>query len=179
MEPLRGGGLAIPPPVVQEVYDAFPIKRRPVDWAFRHLIDRPEVSCILSGVNTLEQLKDTMSIFSAPDALPGCLKPDEKAMIARVRATYEAIPTVPCTSCKYCMPCPKGVLINRVFSTYNEGLMFDNFRQPKRAYMFITKEGKDASNCVNCGECEKKCPQHIAIPAELRKAHEALKGWIE
>jgi predicted aldo/keto reductase-like oxidoreductase len=179
MEPLRGGGLATPPPVVKALYAAHGVRRPPVDWAFRHLLDRPEVSCILSGVTTLEQLKDNIKIFSAKDAVPGCLTAADKELIKKVRAAYESLASIPCTGCEYCMPCPKGVNISRIFSSYNDGIMFTNFAPAKRGYMFITAQKGDATHCVACGACEKKCPQRIGIIEQLKVAHKALEGWRE
>ncbi|MDR2602193.1 MAG: aldo/keto reductase [Spirochaetaceae bacterium] len=179
MEPLRGGGLANPAKAVAGLYDAYPVKRRPVEWAFRHLINYPEVSCILSGVSTMEQLKDDIAIFSEKDAVPGCLSEADKALIAKVRQSYESVRSIPCTGCEYCLPCPQNVQIPNAFSLYNDGMAFENFDQPSRAYSFSTAAKSDASFCVECGLCEEKCPQHIEIPEQLKIAHEKLKGWIE
>jgi predicted aldo/keto reductase-like oxidoreductase len=179
MEPLRGGGLAAPPPAVKAVYDESPVKRSAVEWAFRHLLNYPEVSTILSGLTTMEQLKEDIEIFSKPGAVPGCLGRDEEEIIARVRARYESLVSIPCTACEYCLPCSRGVNIPGVFSKFNEGAMFGSYTQPQRSYFFQTRNGQDASLCVACGVCEKKCPQHIDIITKLKTAHEALKGWIE
>ena len=97
----------------------------------------------------------------------------------RVKKAYDGLVSIPCTGCEYCLPCPKGVNIPGVFSRYNDGMAFQNFDQPKRSYMFLGRNGQDATNCVACGACEKKCPQHIDIINQLKVAHEALKGWIE
>jgi predicted aldo/keto reductase-like oxidoreductase len=183
MEPLRGGGLATPPPPIQKIYDAHNDahnnKRTAVDWSFRHLLDRSEVSCILSGMSTMEQLKENIRIFSAPDAVAGCLSNADKEMIACVRGEYAKLRSIPCTGCRYCMPCPNNVDIPGIFSLYNDGISFANFEQPRRSYMFTTKAGQDAVQCIECGQCEEKCPQSIAIKSELKNAHEKLKGWIE
>ena len=179
MEPLRGGGIASPTTAVKALYDAHPVKRSAVDWAFRHLINYPQVSCILSGVSTLEQLKENIALFSAPDALPGCLREDDKALIAKVREHYLSIRSIPCTGCEYCLPCPNGVQIPAIFANYNDGVSFENFNQCRRAYMFTTAAKQDASRCVECGDCTEKCPQRIDIPARLKEAHEKLKGWVE
>jgi predicted aldo/keto reductase-like oxidoreductase len=179
MEPLRGGSLVTPPPAVQPIYDAYPVKRSPVDWAFRHLLDYPEVSTILSGVTTMEQLKEDIEIFSKPDAVPRCLSAEDKALIARVRKQYESLKSIPCTGCEYCLPCPQGVNIPGVFSNYNDGVSFGNFEQSQRGYFFAAMGNQDASHCVACGACEKKCPQHIKIIDMLKNAHESLKGWVE
>ena len=179
MEPLRGGGLAVPPRRVGELYAGYPVKRSAVEWAFRHALNYPEVSTVLSGMSTLEQIKENIEIFSKPDAVPLCLDPGEKDLLKRVKAIYESLKNIPCTGCEYCLPCPSGVEIPGVFGRYNEGIMFENFNQPSRAYMFLGMAKKDASVCTGCGECEKKCPQHIEVAKELKVAHEALKGWIE
>ena len=179
MEPLRGGGLVNAPAPVKEVYGSAPVQRPAVEWAFRHLINYPQISTILSGMSTLEQLKDNIEIFSKPDAVPGCLSPEEKDVIARAKKAYESIVTIPCTGCEYCLPCPKGVNIPGVFSRYNDGHMFGAFDQPRRSYMFLGRSGGDATNCVACGACETKCPQHIDIINQLKIAHKALEGWVE
>ena len=179
MEPVRGGNLASPPPPVQAIYDEYPVRRSAVEWAFRHLINYPEVSTILSGVSTLEQLKEDIAIFSNPGAVPGCLSNEEKAIIDRVREKYVSLASIPCTACEYCLPCPQGVNIPQVFSRYNEGAMFGTLEPARRGYFFQVKTQQDASRCAACGACEPKCPQRIPIMAELKKAHEHLRGWIE
>ena len=179
MEPLRGGGLAKAPATVQKLYDEFPTKRSPVEWAFRHLLNYPQVSTILSGMSTLEQIKENIAIFSKPDAIPNCLSGEEKALLRKAKAAYDAIETIPCTGCEYCMPCPHGVNIPRVFALYNDALRFENFEPSKRGYWFTTNMGGDAGRCEECGECEPKCPQGIEIIQELKVTHQALGGWIE
>jgi predicted aldo/keto reductase-like oxidoreductase len=184
MEPIRGGNLAYPPASVQAVYDGYrvngrPLERSAVEWAFLHLIDYPEVSVVLSGVSTLEQLKENIEIFSRPGAVPGCLSGGEKKTLAQVREKYRSLASIPCTACEYCLPCPQGVNIPQVFAKYNEGVMFDTFEPARRNYYFQVGFGQDASGCVECKICETKCPQHIPVARELKKAHEKLKGWIE
>jgi predicted aldo/keto reductase-like oxidoreductase len=179
MEPLRGGGLASPPAAVQALYDAHPVKHSGAEWAFRHLLDYPEVSCVLSGLSTLAQVEDSVRIFSEKDAVPGCLSADDKALLARAREKYNALRPIPCTACKYCMPCPNGVNIPNAFTLYNDGFSFTEWSQSKRAYSFATKGKSDASLCAECGLCETKCPQKIAVMKELKVAHEKLKGWVE
>ena len=179
MEPLRGGCLSNPPKRIRAIYDEFPVKRSAVEWAFRHLLDYPEVSTVLSGMTTLEQLKENIAIFSKDDAAPGCVSSEERDVLSKVKLAYESVQLIPCTACEYCLPCPNGVDIPGVFSRYNDGNMFESFDQPKRSYMFLERQKKDATLCESCGACEKKCPQHIEITKQLKVAHEALKGWIE
>jgi predicted aldo/keto reductase-like oxidoreductase len=130
-------------------------------------------------MSTLEQLKENIRIFSEPDAVAGCLSAADKEMIARVREAYGKLRSIPCTGCRYCMPCPNNVDIPGIFSLYNDGIAFDNFEQPRRAYMFTTKVGQNAAQCIECGQCEEKCPQTIAIKNELKNAHKKLAGWVE
>jgi predicted aldo/keto reductase-like oxidoreductase len=184
MEPLRGGLLATPPAPVKAIYEEYERetgapKRSAVEWAFRHLLSYPEVSVILSGTTTLPQLAEDIEIFSKPESVPGCLTDGERDVLSRVKTKYESLKAIPCTGCQYCMPCPQGVEIPGVFARYNDGMMFGNFDQPRRSYMFTMRAGRDASKCVACGACEKKCPQGIDIINKLKTAHEKLKGWIE
>ncbi|MDR3303437.1 MAG: aldo/keto reductase [Treponema sp.] len=184
MEPLRGGLLATPPAAVTALYDEYREKsgapqRSAVEWAFRHLINYPEVSVILSGTTTLPQLTEDIAIFSKPEAIPGCLSVEEQRTLSRVKDTYESLKAIPCTGCEYCLPCPNGVDIPGIFRRYNDGMMYGAFDPPRRTYMFATRAKQDASYCAACGDCEKKCPQGIAIISTLKAAHEKLKGWVE
>ena len=172
MEPLRGGSLARTPADVQKVYDAFPVKRSPVEWAFRYLYDRPEIITILSGVSTMAQLDDNIRIFQ--DAAPHCMDQAEKDLIRTVRETYMARMKVGCTGCEYCQPCPKGVKIPEIFRPYDNACMFDDMEGFARHYSRMKEKGEDASLCVSCGKCETMCPQHIPIRQQLRAIREAF-----
>ena len=172
MEPLRGGGLANAPASVQKIYDEYPEKRSAVEWALRFVYNFPEVSCVLSGVSTMEQLKDNIRIFE--EAKPDVMSEEDLAMIDRVREEYNKLIKVPCTGCSYCIPCPKGVNIPRIFYLYNSGSMYGDYEMIKELYGFVLNANADATQCIGCGACEKKCPQHIHIIDALPKAHEAL-----
>jgi len=172
MEPLRGGSLARTPEDVQAVYDAFETKRSPVEWAFRYLYDRPEVITILSGVSTMEQLEDNIRIFA--DAQANCMNEAEKKLICTVRETYLSRMKVGCTGCEYCMPCPKGVRIPRIFRSYDESLIYNNPDAFKGYYEKLKADGVDAAQCVQCGKCEKLCPQHIHIREQLKAIAEVF-----
>ena len=172
MEPLRGGGLVNPPPEVQALYNSFETKRSPVEWGFRHVYDNPGVSVVLSGVSSMDQLKENIAIFE--HALPGCMSEAEKQLITKVRLAYEGRVTVPCTGCAYCMPCPAHVNIPKLFDLNNSGIMLDNPRNPRKSYLKQKSAGTDASQCVECGLCVSQCPQSINIPQQLKKVHEYL-----
>jgi predicted aldo/keto reductase-like oxidoreductase len=179
MEPLRGGNLARGTAAVNHIYESAPIKRSPVEWAFRYAANFPQVSTILSGMTTLEQLKENIELFSQPDIQAGNLSDSDLGMLAKVKAAYESIVTIPCTGCEYCMPCPQGVGIPETFQKYNTAKMFENFEPSRRTYMFQTRADRDVSHCVKCGICETKCPQGIKIVEQLQLAHDSLKGWVE
>ena len=183
MEPLRGGGLTKAPAPVAKVYDEYNKKhgknRSPAEWAFRHLANYPEVSSILSGMSTMEQLKDNLAIFSQDDMAPGCLNDEEKAVIVSAREAYESIVSNECTGCNYCVPCPQNVDIPTVFTRYNDGNRFGHFDQVRRSYMYIRRGGRSATECTSCGICVPKCPQGMDIPSRLQEAHAVLDGWEE
>jgi hypothetical protein len=179
MEPLRGGGLCQSPKPVAALYDNFPIRRTPTEWAFRYLANMPGVASITSGMSNMEQLKKNIAIFSQPDIIPNHLTAEEELLIFSARKAYESIVTIPCTSCNYCMPCPQNVGIPTVFNLYNDGNRFEFYDQVRRSYMFARRGGRGVNKCTECGICVPKCPANIDIPAELKAVHEKLKGWEE
>jgi predicted aldo/keto reductase-like oxidoreductase len=174
MEGLRGGALAKAPKPVQALYDAYPGNRSPVEWGFRHLVNYPEVSVILSGVSTLDQLKEDIELFSKSDFTPNCLSTAETTVLREAKKAYDSLTKVPCTGCEYCLPCPNNVAIPRVFAGYNDGFRFDHWQQSKMFYGFMKMQKVDVSQCVECNQCLEKCPQHIAIPEKLKEAEKAL-----
>ena len=179
MEPLRGGGLAQTPAPVADVYSNFEKQRSAADWAFRYLANMPEITSISSGMSNMEQLKDNLQLFNAFDMKENNLNPAETELINKARAAYESIVTIPCTECRYCVPCPQNVDIPGILSLYNNARRFGHFDQPRRSYMFTRRGGRGAANCNNCGDCIPKCPQNINIPQDLQTAHKALDGWEE
>ena len=89
--------------------------------------------------------------------------------MARVRDLYRELSPIPCTSCRYCMPCPQGVAIPDVFELYNDAHMYDNLQRQQMAYGVFFSDDERADRCTACGECVEKCPQGIAIPEWLEK----------
>ncbi|MFO7295276.1 MAG: aldo/keto reductase [Clostridia bacterium] len=177
MEPLKGGRLAHNiPRDIQELWNSFHIKRSPVEWAFRWLYNFPEVTVILSGVSTMEQLKENIEIFK--NAAPNSMTEEELDLVRRVKAAYESKIKVSCTSCNYCMPCPSGINIPRIFSLYNNASMYDDIAGQSKEYKKLIEENADASHCVECGQCESACPQSIPIIEKLKEAHEVLSQNI-
>ena len=179
MEPLLGGNLSNEPKIVSPIYGRARVQRSPVEWAFRYTANFPQASTILSGMTTLKELKQNIELFSCEDMTAGNLNDADLAMLAEVRTAYKSVVAIPCTTCKYCVPCPQKVDIPGVFDAYNAAKMYEMVSQPRRVYSFLTKAKKDAGNCTACGECESKCPQNVKIIDGLKKSHELLKGWVE
>jgi hypothetical protein len=173
MEPIRGGRLAGDvPPTVQAIWDAAPAQRAPADWALQWVWNHPQVSLLLSGMSTMEQV--VQNIESAERSGPGTLTEEELELIAQVRDAYQSLSPIPCTDCKYCLPCPSGVNIPRVFEIYNELMMYGNDQQAQMVYNTFVDAEERADNCIECGECLEQCPQQIEIPDWLAKVHDRL-----
>lgn len=175
MEPLKGGNLArnIPDDILA-IWNEAEAQRSPVDWAFRWVGNFPQVTTILSGVNNLEQLKDNLAIFDSIS--PESMNEQELELVHRVKEVYESKIKVGCTKCGYCVPCPAGVAIPDVFSQYNHSSIFNALEDSRRNYSNLVKNSKDASLCVECGNCEEACPQSIPIIEKLAEANLVLAG---
>ena len=174
MEPLRGGLLARNvPPAVEKMWDSAPRKRSPADWALQWVWNHPEVSVVLSGMSTMEQVKQ--NVASAGESGPGTLRDEELELVARVRDKYRELGRIPCTDCQYCLPCPNGVNIPRVFEIYNDAMIYGDEQSARISYAWLEEEQR-ANLCLECHECLEKCPQQIEIPDWLSKAHELLRG---
>ena len=173
MEPLLGGKLVDPPPPIQEIWDTAANKRTSVDWALQWLWNQPEVSVVLSGMSTMPQVEENIVVADRSSA--GILTPKEMPLFDQVRSKYQALTAIPCTSCDYCLPCPNGVNIPANFGIYNEGLMYDKPDGARRRYGFVS-ENERASACIQCLECEEKCPQSILISEWMPVVHEVLGG---
>jgi uncharacterized protein len=182
MEPLRGGNLALPtaPPAVAGIWNEAKTKRAPVDWALRWVWNHPEVTVVLSGMNEEAHIEQNLAIAS--EAHANSLTSEELELVQRVRSKYQELMQVGCTGCAYCMPCPMGVQIPKCFDFYNRMHLFGNVDEAKFMYtaflsgMTSHSDPGFASQCVACGECMEKCPQHIAIPDFLEKVVAAMEG---
>ncbi len=175
MEGLLGGKLANAPDDVQALYDAFPIRRSPVEWAFRWIGQFPEVAVILSGITSMEQCDENLALFDR--CTVGAMTDEETALMDRVRATYESRTKVGCTSCRYCKDCPNQVNISRIFSAWNSLSLYG--KSPNgdpEFYADMIREGRDASRCAECGLCEASCPQHLPIIDLLKEADRDLRA---
>ncbi|MFP5222556.1 MAG: aldo/keto reductase [Acidobacteriota bacterium] len=182
MEPLRGGNLGLPtaPPAVAAIWDEAKTRRTPVEWALRWVWNHPEVTVVLSGMNVEEHIAENLAI--ANEAHANSLTPEELELVDRAGKKYQELMQVGCTGCAYCMPCPAGVKIPICFDFFNKMHMFGNVEEAKFMYIAfvcgVTGSGEPgfASQCVACGECLDKCPQHIAIPEMMERVAAEMEG---
>lgn len=172
MEPIRGGRLANPPKAVQDIWDTAKVKRTPAEWALQWLWNQPEVSVVLSGMSTFEQLKE--NIESAKRSGINTLTKEELEIVSKVRNKYKELSPIACTGCNYCMPCPNGVNIPRNFELYNEAHMYNTYEANRRDYENLGDA--KASSCIECGTCESVCPQHLTIIDYLKAGITPRKG---
>ncbi len=175
MEPLRGGMLTQETPApVAKIWNEAPVSRSPAEWGLMWVWNQPEISLALSGMSTMEQLKENLEI--AGRAEPGILSSEELDIVKRVKAAYHGLRPVPCTACGYCMPCPNGVDIPGVFRIYNDAVMYVNMQTGRFRYQTVGvfPEENRADKCIECGQCMEACPQSIEIIDWLKKAHTEL-----
>lgn len=171
MEPLKGGKLSndVPEDILAK-WDESPIKRSPQSWAFHWLSNMPEVTVVLSGSSTLEQVKDSLDIFKTTGI--GIMSEKELILVDEVRKMYQSKIKVGCTACNYCMPCPSGVDIPKIFKLYNDAFIYDSMEGNRKSYENLIAKSNDASKCTGCGNCESICPQALSIIKGLKEIHE-------
>ena len=172
MEGMLGGRLANAPDNVHALYDAFPVKRSAVEWAFRWLCNHPAVSVVLSGCNEAEQIEENLRIFDTVDT--GIMSPEELKLIDDVREAYISRTKIGCTGCRYCMPCPNGVNIPGIFSAWNNVSLYNVDPSTDWNVRNIREHDNGADKCIACGACEAACPQHLDIISSLQSAWSAL-----
>lgn len=176
MEPLRGGRLVnLLPESAKELFERDEEKRTPAELALKWLYDQPEVTCVLSGMNSLEMVEQ--NVKTACESPVGCLTESDRRLIEQVKEEIAKKVKVGCTGCGYCMPCPRGVDIPGTFRCYNA--MYSEGKQGgRKEYLQCTAFRKDtssASQCISCGKCETHCPQQIPIRKELKQAAKELE----
>lgn len=176
MEPLRGGSLVNLPKAAQKVIDDFPEKHSAAYWGLRWIWNHPAVTVVLSGMNDREQVEENCRI--AEESLPDTLTEEQLKLYDDVLKAIRKVLKVPCTGCGYCQPCPKGVDIPNCFSALNNTYAVNYFTGMKEYFMctVLRKNQSYASLCVECGACEKKCPQHIKIRKELKGVRRRMEG---
>ncbi|MBR3754993.1 MAG: aldo/keto reductase [Clostridia bacterium] len=173
MEPLRGGKLVNNlPQEAKDIFAKHSVQHTPAQWAFRWLYNQPEVTVVLSGMNSDEMVAD--NIKTASETQIGELTADDEAMLKKVANAINSKMKVGCTGCEYCMPCPKNINISGTFSAYNRYSADGNFAGFKE-YVKCTGKYAPASACIGCGKCETHCPQSIEIRKELESAVKVLE----
>ncbi|UCC20427.1 MAG: aldo/keto reductase [Promethearchaeota archaeon] len=191
MEPIRGGKLAIPEnkldekPEIKAVLNESKVKRTMADWALQFVWNYPEVSVALSGMSSMQHVKENIESANKSDS--NNLSGNDLKTISELRQAYKKYDLVSCTSCRYCMPCPNGVSIPWVFMYLNELGYWGEKRKPRIKFFYdrMAKSAEDlekrlaeeeevegaASLCIQCGECIEKCPQNIDIPDVMEKVN--------
>lgn len=177
MEPLRGGRLSYKlPEAARQLFEEYPDKRSAAAWGFRWLWDQPEVTCVLSGMNSLDMIRE--NIKTANESYAGAVNASERELYKKVVAAINAHIKVPCTGCRYCMPCPGGVDIPGCFSAYNNRASGGLYVGLKEYFQCVVLRQKytGVSNCMGCGRCEQHCPQGIKIRQELKNVKKTFEN---
>jgi len=178
MGPLKGGMLSHKlPDSVRQAFDSAPAKRSPTDWALRWIWNHPEVTCVLSGMSSVEMLDE--NIASASTTESESFSTADHEIISRAKKALLNSIKVPCTGCNYCMPCPRGVDIPTCLSCYNDTATSSKPMAIVKYIMQTSLKSKPqiASLCNKCGKCEKLCPQEIKIGDELENTAAALEKF--
>lgn len=164
MEPVRGGSLARLIPAAVDILKSADADASPASWAMRYVGSLDNVLTVLSGMSTLDQVKDNVKTFG--DFRP--LSKAERETLDRALTAYRTAGAIPCTNCRYCMPCPVGVDIPNMFMIYNDYKVKQEEFYINMEYNMYDEKAR-AGNCVSCNQCVPKCPQHIAIPDMLKE----------
>jgi predicted aldo/keto reductase-like oxidoreductase len=169
MEPIKGGKLAVTPPKeVQEIWDKAEAKRTPAEWALQWVWNLPEVSVVLSGMSEMWHVEENVKFADRSGS--GILNKVELALYEEVKDAYNRLGFVGCTACQYCIPCPEGVDIPGILGQFNEYYMSGGSEEVKTNYWKKISPESHASNCIACGECEDKCPQHLPVRKFMNEA---------
>lgn len=177
MEPLRGGRLVQGlPKKAKDFWAAQEPHRSPAEWGLRWIWNYPEVTVILSGMNSIEQVEENCRVASESSA--NTIDSETLKLYDRAREIIKENMAVACTGCSYCMPCPSGVDIPVCFNAMNVR-QSDGWFNGLREYIMCTSlktNPANASKCIKCGACEAKCPQGIEIRKELARVAETMEG---
>ena len=173
MEPVKGGKLANFSDEFAAILKKENSEASLSSWAIRYAASLEGIVTVLSGMSTLEQMKDNLSFMENFQPLSR----NEREAIAKVQEALASIPTIPCTDCQYCMKgCPQEIVIPKIFGAMNSYLTYNNLTGAKGNYKWETRDGGIASKCIECGQCEEVCPQHIQIIDELKKVATLLEA---
>ncbi len=172
MEPIKGGKLSKASDEIENIWNEWEEDRSPSEWALRWLYNLPQVSTVLSGMSTIDHVVE--NVRTATDSYANSLSTRELDLINRVTAIYEENIKVGCTACEYCLPCPQDVSIPDIFELYNDVYVYGTEEESKKSYEKMLELKRDASRCIECGACEKVCPQFLDIIKFLKDADKIL-----
>jgi predicted aldo/keto reductase-like oxidoreductase len=172
MGPVGGGRLSDFPYLMNVFKEKY---KSPVEIALKFVLGNKNVSVALSGMNSIEMVEENVKIVNSKKFL----NKSEIKLIEEIIKERKKVGEIPCTGCQYCLPCPQNIPIPHIFSLFNQYILLGSERQ-KNAYMEIgSKENdvrKKADSCIECGQCEEKCPQKIKIREELKKIHKIFSS---
>ena len=172
MEPVKGGILANPPKRVLDVLTAAEPESTPASWAIRFAASHEGILTVLSGMSSLEQMKDNLATMSGFDGLTEA----QKDTVEQARQALLSVEGISCTGCRYCVDgCPMNIPIPGIFSAMNQQLIFENPDAARRRYQFTVRERGRATDCIACGQCESACPQQLPVIRLLKDCAKALE----
>ena len=167
MEPVKGGSLANLPQPAADILRAVNPDVSLSSWAMRYAASQDGVITVLSGMSNPEQMRDNIATMRAFSPITGV----EREALERVNRALSSLPSVPCTECRYCVKdCPAGIDIPGVLGAVNMMMLYNNPTGAQGHFNWVTRSGAVASTCIQCGQCEGVCPQHIDIIAQLERA---------
>lgn len=180
MEPLRGGMLANLNPGARRILERADSNRSIASWALQYIASKPNVLTVLSGMSHLDHVKDNLRTLS--NFTP--MTDQEHKTVQQALAEFRRLSPIPCTECRYCVPCPAGIEIPGIFGIYNQCVSQSNvpdinnpadpdFKEKRRVFLgsFDSKipARQQAHRCIECGQCEETCPQSIQIIQRLKE----------
>ncbi len=175
MEPVKGGTLANPPAAVKKLFEECHPDRSYASWAIRFAASLDGILTVLSGMSNVEQMKDNLSYMKKFQPL----NEEEQKIIQEAQRILGKSSVIPCTACHYCTEgCPKKIRIPEIFSAMNKQLGNGQMEEALSTYQQVTGDGNRASDCIQCGQCERSCPQHIPIIEHLKMCAEKMEGQI-
>ena len=166
MEPLLGGCLLNFPDSINGIWKE--LNRTPVEMALQWLWNKKEISLVLSGMSSMEQLKQNLAFASKSGV--GSLSQKELNVVGRVQTEFQKLIKIPCTKCQYCIDCPVDINIPNIFGLYNDASVYKGTQAVLNKILYGMQEN-NADKCVKCRKCEKRCPQKINIVKRLQEVH--------
>jgi len=172
MEPAKGGSLTTFAADVTDIFTNYNSEASVASWAFRWVASLPNVKVVLSGMTKREQLEDNLKTFD--NFKP--LSDEEHELVKKVVDTVNSRIFNGCTGCRYCVPCPGGVMIPQIFKIWNEYGMYNNAGSVTWKYFHELPENERADKCLECGACQAACPQGLSIIENLKTAHSLFQS---